>query len=109
VTGGDLLDRPGTLLPIKKRLRRELAQQVLRREFRSHPRNLRHIKADTESPRRDPALQDREQKTSGGKAILSAQIIAEMGFTDVWVIKGGCSGWRAAGYVFRWVPGPWEY
>ena len=61
------------------------------------------IKADTESPRRDPALQDREQKIiltcgSGGKAILSAQILAEMGFTDVWVIKGGCRGWRAAGY-----------
>jgi len=50
------------------------------------------IKADTESPRRDPALQDREQKIiltcgSGGKAILSAQILAEMGFTDVWVIR----------------------
>jgi rhodanese-related sulfurtransferase len=61
------------------------------------------IRADTKLPRRDLALQDRGQKIiltcgGGGKAILSAQILAEMGFTDLWVIKGGCSGWQAAGY-----------
>jgi rhodanese-related sulfurtransferase len=61
------------------------------------------IRADTELPSRDPALQDRQQKIiltcgAGGKAILSAHVLAEMGFTDVSVIEGGCRAWKAAGY-----------
>jgi rhodanese-related sulfurtransferase len=61
------------------------------------------IRADTELPRRDPTLQDRTQKIiltcgGGGKATLCAEILGEMGFEDVWVIKGGCSAWSAAGY-----------
>jgi rhodanese-related sulfurtransferase len=61
------------------------------------------IRADTELPRRDPALQDRTQKIiltcgGGGKATLCAEILGEMGFEDVWVIKGGCSAWSAVGY-----------
>jgi len=60
------------------------------------------IRVDPELPRRDPTLQDRSQKIlltcgGGGKAILSAKLLAEMGFTDVWVIKGGCAGWQQAG------------
>src|SRR5262249_44663723 len=62
------------------------------------------IKADTELPRRDPQLADRDQKIiltcgAGGKATLSAVVLTEMGFTDVWVLKGGCRAWRDAGYV----------
>ncbi len=62
------------------------------------------IKADSALPRRDPALQDRTQTIiltcgGGGKATLSAAILAEMGFTDLWVIEGGCRAWRAAGYA----------
>jgi len=62
------------------------------------------IKADSELPRRDPALQDRAQTIiltcgGGGKATLSAAILAEMGFTDLWVIEGGCRAWQAAGYA----------
>ena len=62
------------------------------------------IKADSALPRRDPALQDRAQTiilTCGGdgKATLSAAILAEMGFTDLWVIEGGCRAWQAAGYA----------
>jgi rhodanese-related sulfurtransferase len=61
------------------------------------------IKADSELSRREPELQDRTQKIiltcgGGGKAILAAQIMGEMGFTDVWVIKGGCKSWGEAGY-----------
>lgn len=61
------------------------------------------IRADTELPRRDATLQDRTQKIiltcgGGGKATLCAEILGEMGFDDVWVIKGGCSAWSAAGY-----------
>jgi rhodanese-related sulfurtransferase len=62
------------------------------------------IKADSELPRRDPALQDRTQTIiltcgGGGKATLSAATLAEMGFTDLWVIEGGCRAWQAAGYA----------
>jgi rhodanese-related sulfurtransferase len=61
------------------------------------------IKADSELSRREPGLQDRGQKIiltcgGGGKATLAAQILEEMGFTDVWVIRGGCKGWSEAGY-----------
>jgi rhodanese-related sulfurtransferase len=61
------------------------------------------IKADLELPRRDPALQNRDQKIlltcgAGGKATLCAAVLQEMGFTDVWVIDGGCRAWREAGY-----------
>ena len=50
------------------------------------------IKADTEEKRRDPALQDRQQKIiltcgGGGKATLSASALLEMGFSDVSVIR----------------------
>jgi rhodanese-related sulfurtransferase len=74
------------------------------RGARNIPRGELDIKADTELPRRDPALQDRRQKIiltcgGGGKAILSAYVLAEMGFTDVWVIEGGCEAWKAAGYA----------
>src|SRR6516164_8796309 len=65
---------------------------------RNIPRGELDIKADTELPRRDAALQDRSQKIiltcgGGGKAILCAGILDEMGFEDVWVIKGGCAAW----------------
>jgi rhodanese-related sulfurtransferase len=69
------------------------------------------IKADTEEERRDPALQDRQQKIiltcgSGGKATLSAGALQEMGFTDVSVIQGGCRGWQKAGYALEPYPAP---
>src|SRR3982074_782280 len=69
------------------------------------------IKADTEEERRDPALQDRQQKIiltcgGGGKATLSAGALLEMGFTDVSVIQGGCRGWQKAGYAIEPYPAP---
>lgn len=35
---------------------------------------------------------------SGGRATTGAQILLQAGFTDVAVLEGGMSGWRAAGY-----------
>jgi rhodanese-related sulfurtransferase len=69
------------------------------------------IKADTEHERRDPSLQDRQQKIiltcgGGGKATLSASALQEMGFTDVCVIQGGCRGWQKAGYALEPYPAP---
>jgi rhodanese-related sulfurtransferase len=69
------------------------------------------IKADTEEERRDPALEDRQQKImltcgGGGKATLSAIALLEMGFTDVSVIHGGCRGWQRAGYALGPYPAP---
>jgi len=69
------------------------------------------IRADTEQERRDPALQDRQQKMiltcgGGGKATLSASALLEMGFTDVSVIRGGCRGWQRAGYPLEPYPAP---
>ncbi len=62
------------------------------------------IKADLDLPRRDLDLQDRSQKIlltcgAGGKATLCAAVLQEMGFTDVWVIDGGCRAWHDAGYA----------
>ena len=69
------------------------------------------IKADTEEERRDPMLQDRQQKIiltcgGGGKATLSASALIEMAFTDISVIQGGCRGWQQAGYPLEPYPAP---
>jgi rhodanese-related sulfurtransferase len=68
------------------------------------------LRADPDPARSDPTLQDRNQKIiltcgGGGKAILMAKVLAEMGFTDVWVIRGGCAGWQKAGLSLV-PPGP---
>ena len=67
------------------------------------PRGVLEIKADTELPMRDPALEDRNQKViiacgAGGQAALSAKSLKDMGFTDVSIIDGGIKGWKDAGY-----------
>jgi rhodanese-related sulfurtransferase len=61
------------------------------------------VRADTQEARKDPALQDRMQTIllicgGGGKATLSAATLLEMGFTDVFALKGGCKAWQAAGF-----------
>jgi len=70
---------------------------------RNIPRGVLEIKADTELPMRDPALEDRGQKMlivcgAGGQAALSAKALKEMGFTDVSIIDGGVRGWKEAGF-----------
>jgi rhodanese-related sulfurtransferase len=56
-------------------------------------------------------LADRGQKIfltcgAGGKSTLCAKALGEMGFTDVWVIDGGCRGWKEAGYDVAVLPAP---
>jgi rhodanese-related sulfurtransferase len=82
----------------------EVAQHGTIPGARNITRGELDIKADLELPRRDPALQDRSQRIlltcgAGGKATLCAAVLQEMGFTDVWVIDGGCRAWHGAGYA----------
>ncbi len=81
----------------------EIAQHGTILGARNITRGELEIKADTELPRRDPALAARGQKIfltcgAGGKSTLCAKALGDMGFTDVWVIDGGCRGWKDAGY-----------
>jgi rhodanese-related sulfurtransferase len=89
----------------------EIAQHGTIPGARNITRGELEIKADTELPRRDPALADRGQKIfltcgAGGKSTLCAKALGDMGFTDVWVIDGGCRGWKDAGYDLAAPPEP---
>ena len=62
------------------------------------------IRADLEVPeqRRDPRLQDRSRQVIttcglGNMAALGAQVLKEMGFTNVAYMDGGMRAWREAG------------
>ena len=81
----------------------EVAQHGTIPGARNITRGELDIKADLALPRRDPELQDRGQRIlltcgASGKATLCAAVLQEMGFTDVWVIDGGCRAWHDAGY-----------
>jgi rhodanese-related sulfurtransferase len=98
-----IIDQGGVMV-IDVREAWEIAQTGTIPGTRNITRGELEIKADTELPRRDPALQDRGQKIiltcgAGGKATLCAKALHEMGFTDVWIIDGGCRGWQESGYV----------
>jgi rhodanese-related sulfurtransferase len=89
----------------------EIAQHGTIPGARNITRGELEIKADTELPRRDPTLADRGQKIfltcgAGGKSTLCAKALGDMGFTDVWVIDGGCRGWKDAGYDLAAPPEP---
>jgi rhodanese-related sulfurtransferase len=104
----EIIDRRGaTVIDVGEAW--QLAERGTIPDARNISRGELDICADTELPRRDAALQDRTQTIiltcgGGGKATLCAGILDEMGFEDVWVIKGGCAAWSAAGYPLV-VPG----
>jgi rhodanese-related sulfurtransferase len=105
-----LIDRGGVLL-IDVGEEWQLRERGTIAGARNITRGELEIKADSEEERRDPALQDRQQKIiltcgGGGKATLSASALLEMGFTDVSVIQGGCRGWQRAGYPLEPYPAP---
>jgi rhodanese-related sulfurtransferase len=105
-----IVDRGGAML-IDVREAWEIAQHETIPGARNITRGELEIRADTELPRRDPALADRGQKiflTCGadGKSTLCAKALGDMGFADVWVIDGGCRGWKEAGYDVAVPPDP---
>ncbi len=56
------------------------------------------LKADLEFPMREPRLADREQEivvycASGGRSMLAAATLQDMGFTNVKSMAGGFGGW----------------
>ena len=105
-----IVDRGGAML-IDVREAWEITEHGTIPGARNITRGELEIRADTELPRRDPALADRGQKIfltcgAGGKSTLSAKALGEMGFTDVWIIDGGCRGWVEAGYDLAEPPKP---
>ncbi len=62
------------------------------------PRGFLEVKADLEHPKRDPALEDRDQKIicycgGGHRSALAAKTLKEMGFQDVRSMRGGWTAW----------------
>ncbi len=62
-------------------------------------------KADTEVPPewRDPSLADRSRPIittceTGEMAALVGKLLKDMGFTNVYILKGGTVAWKDAGY-----------
>ncbi|RLL54743.1 hypothetical protein D8Y20_02895 [Mariprofundus sp. EBB-1] len=66
------------------------------------PRGILELKADLNFPMRDPKLADREQEVviycaSGGRSLLAAVTLQEMGFTNVKSMAGGFGAWANEG------------
>jgi len=63
------------------------------------PRGLLEPMADLEYPKREPRLEDRNQKiivhcASGVRSIFAADVLQVMGFTDVESMAGGFTAWQ---------------
>ena len=96
------IDKGGTTV-IDVREPDEVAESGTVPGARNIPRGVLEIKADTELPMRDPALEDRSQKMlivcgAGGQSALAAKSLKDMGFKDVSIVDGGVKGWKDAGY-----------
>jgi len=66
------------------------------------PRGILEVKADPEMPMHDTRLTDREQLiiaycASGGRSLLAAVTLLEMGFTQVKSMTGGFGLWQQEG------------
>ncbi|MGE0861681.1 MAG: rhodanese-like domain-containing protein [Gammaproteobacteria bacterium] len=66
------------------------------------PRGLLEAKADLEFPGREPRLADRAQAiivhcASGGRSAMAADVLQQMGFTNVCSLAGGFGAWKDAG------------
>ena len=64
-------------------------------------RGMLEFYADPESPYHKPAL-DRNKRVvvncgSGGRSVLAAKTLKEMGFGDVWNLTGGMNAWKEGG------------
>ena len=66
------------------------------------PRGMLEAKADNDYPNREPRLTDRAQTiivhcASGARSAMAADVLQQMGFTDVHSLAGGIAAWSAAG------------
>jgi rhodanese-related sulfurtransferase len=66
------------------------------------PRGMLEAKADLEYANREPALADRSTAiiihcASGARSALAADVLAQMGFTNVCSMAGGIAAWTQAG------------
>jgi len=67
------------------------------------PRGVLELKADLAFPMREPKLADREQEivvycASGGRSLLAAATLQEMGFSNVKSMACGFGGWQQEGH-----------
>lgn len=64
------------------------------------PRGLLEFKADPESPAYDDALTPTRRLVlycgTGGRSVLAAKTLLDMGYTDVLSLAGGYAAWREA-------------
>jgi len=66
------------------------------------PRGVLEVKADPNMPQHEARLADREQEivaycASGGRSLLAAVTLQEMGFTNVKSMACGFGGWQQEG------------
>lgn len=66
------------------------------------PRGLLEAKADLDYPAREPKLADRAQSiivhcASGARSAMAADVLQQMGFSDVKSLAGGIAAWKEAG------------
>ena len=66
------------------------------------PRGMLEAKADLEYANREPRLQDRSVSiivhcASGARSAMAADVLQEMGFTDVKSMAGGIVAWKEQG------------
>lgn len=66
------------------------------------PRGMLEAKADNDYPNREPRLADRSQSiivhcASGARSAMAADVLQQMGFSDVRSLAGGIAAWSAAG------------
>jgi len=67
---------------------------------RNFPRGMLEVRADLEHKKRDPWLADRSRKLilycgGGNRSALAAQVLQQMGFTQVRSLAEGWTGWTA--------------
>jgi rhodanese-related sulfurtransferase len=65
------------------------------------PRGMLEAKADHDYPNREPRLADRSQTiivhcASGARSAMAADVLQQMGFSDVRSLAGGIAAWAAA-------------
>jgi rhodanese-related sulfurtransferase len=66
------------------------------------PRGVLEAKADLEYPNREPRLADRSQPiivhcASAARSAMAADVLQQMGFTDVRSLAGGIVAWKEKG------------